>query len=159
MALFPPAALLRSRSFLLTAMVAFAYKLRSPDAGLLPTKCPISPVDWRPRSSHAMLTKRYSRVILAVLLCGAVLVFLSGQDYISAEARQQQLLEAQLAELSEGDQLADVPLYPKFHEYERHLPQHNPALPPPDGEHAKFLFIANHAWSAYLICGGGAQRC
>uniref|UniRef100_D8Q122 Expressed protein n=1 Tax=Schizophyllum commune (strain H4-8 / FGSC 9210) TaxID=578458 RepID=D8Q122_SCHCM len=94
-----------------------------------------------------MLTKRYSRVILAVLLCGAVLVFLSGQDYISSEARQQQMLDAQLAELSEGDQLTDVPLYPKFHEYERHLPQHNPALPPPDGEHAKFLFIANHAWN------------
>ncbi|TRM65456.1 hypothetical protein BD626DRAFT_488840 [Schizophyllum amplum] len=121
-------------------MVAFSYKLRSPDLSILPTKTPSSPVDWRPRNSH-MLTKRYCRVIVAVLVCGGVLAFLSGQDYLDRTS-----LEAQLAELSEGDQITHVPLYPKFHEYERRLPQHNPTLPAPEGEHAKFLFIANHAY-------------
>ncbi|KAL0567366.1 hypothetical protein V5O48_014625 [Marasmius crinis-equi] len=36
------------------------------------------------------------------------------------------------------------PLYERFHEYERNLPQHDLSLPAPEGKHARFLNIASH---------------
>ncbi|KAH7885742.1 hypothetical protein F5I97DRAFT_1145854 [Phlebopus sp. FC_14] len=36
------------------------------------------------------------------------------------------------------------PLYEDYHEFERHLPQHNLSLPFPEGRDAKFFWAANH---------------
>ncbi|KAL1951009.1 hypothetical protein VTO73DRAFT_158 [Trametes versicolor] len=36
------------------------------------------------------------------------------------------------------------PLYEKYHEWELKLPQHNPDLPPPEGRHGQYIWMANH---------------
>lgn len=36
------------------------------------------------------------------------------------------------------------PLYEAYHDYERHLPQHNLSLPYPEGRDAKFFWVAGH---------------
>lgn len=36
------------------------------------------------------------------------------------------------------------PLYPEYREFERHLPQHDPNLPYPEGSKGKYFLIANH---------------
>jgi hypothetical protein len=38
-------------------------------------------------------------------------------------------------------------LYEAYHDYERHLPQHNLSLPFPEGRDAKFFWAANHVTS------------
>ena len=37
------------------------------------------------------------------------------------------------------------PLYGRFHAAELALPQHDPALPPPEGRYGRYLFVTNHA--------------
>jgi hypothetical protein len=39
-------------------------------------------------------------------------------------------------------------LYEAYHDYERHLPQHNLSLPFPEGRDAKFFWAANHVTSS-----------
>lgn len=48
--------------------------------------------------------------------------------------------------LTEGHSLP--PLYEVYHDYERHLPQHNLSLPFPEGRDAKFFWAANHVTSS-----------
>lgn len=48
------------------------------------------------------------------------------------------------------------PLYEAYHDYERHLPQHNLSLPFPEGRDAKFFWVPNHVTSErvpLMTCG------
>lgn len=42
------------------------------------------------------------------------------------------------------------PLYEKYHEWELKLPQHNPDLPPPEGRHGQYIWMANHVHGAFI---------
>lgn len=51
------------------------------------------------------------------------------------------------------------PLYEAYHDYERHLPQHNLSLPFPEGRDAKFFWAPNHVigercFRLYVATGG-----
>lgn len=53
-----------------------------------------------------------------------------------------------LQEKSYAERHSLPPLYEQYHDYERHLPQHNLSLPFPEGRDAKFLWAANHVISS-----------
>lgn len=44
------------------------------------------------------------------------------------------------------------PLYEAYHDYERHLPQHNLSLPFPEGRDAKFFWVPNHVTGEHCFC-------
>lgn len=46
------------------------------------------------------------------------------------------------------------PIYEKYYEQERRLPQHNASLPYPEGKNGRFLLVSNQVWgeSFYAAC-------
>lgn len=86
-------------------------------------------------------TKRCCRVVLAFLatLWAFVLLYprqLAAQDWI------------QLREAEDNSTTRLPPLYESYHDYERHLPQHDLSLSFPEGRDAKFFWAANHVHGA-----------
>ncbi|EGN95083.1 hypothetical protein SERLA73DRAFT_187372 [Serpula lacrymans var. lacrymans S7.3] len=84
---------------------------------------------WPP--SRLSLTKRYTRVVVVVIGALGLLFFFYGREAGKIE----------IPSIRSG---TVPPLYEKYHEYERHLPQHNLSLPFPEGRDAKFFWAANH---------------
>lgn len=99
------------------------------------TSLPTSAGHWRlvpsldtasSRGKH--INKRYVRNSLAGVLAVFVLVLL----------HRKMRSESKLP-----------PLYEKYIDYEREMPQHSLSLPYPEGKHAKFLWFANHGSCVY----------
>lgn len=110
----------------------------SDDATNLPSKMPAdtySPWPWRNRTQQAFIPKRYGRILIAVFVTLVTLTFFLHSNETGLDP---------LVLLPPGEETDLPPLYRQYTEYERGLPQHNPALPYPEGRHAKFIFFANH---------------
>ena len=54
----------------------------------------------------------------------------------------------QLREAEDNSTTRLPPLYESYHDYERHLPQHDLSLSFPEGRDAKFFWAANHVHGA-----------
>lgn len=98
-------------------------------AGLPTTSSPGKSFDtpWRNR-----INKRYVRIAFAAVLAVSVLVFLQRLGRTSSDPKL-------------------PPLYEKYVEYEREMPQHDLSLPFPEGKYAKFLWFDNHVACVYFL--------
>ncbi|KIY44977.1 hypothetical protein FISHEDRAFT_50228 [Fistulina hepatica ATCC 64428] len=123
---------------------------------ILPSSSSGYPQDSRrSRPSFVRRTaKRYTRVLIACTTCFAVYVLIryidSGEDLVP----KPKPWDPRFSENHSGL----PPLYNRYHEYERNLPQHNLDLPPPDGRYAKYIFMANHAWGTGTGWGNVQQE-
>lgn len=50
------------------------------------------------------------------------------------------------------------PLYPEQRKFEWLLPQHDLSLPPPEGQHGRYLYIANHVRGRFSVVGKCAKK-
>ncbi|KAF8554311.1 hypothetical protein OG21DRAFT_1440550 [Imleria badia] len=98
-----------------------------------PQVLPLRVSDTRPAST-SRLPKRCARLLIILFLSCSALVLLysrrTGEDWPASEENP-----------------ADhslPPLYEAYHDYERHLPQHDLSLPFPEGRDAKFFWAPNH---------------
>lgn len=103
--------------------------LRS-DGPVLPLKVP----DTR-TASRSYLTKRCFRLLVVLFVSSWALLWLYNRqnENVSSLSRDRDITEHSLP-----------PLYEAYHDYERHLPQHNLSLPYPEGRDAKFFWASNH---------------
>ncbi|KIY53954.1 hypothetical protein FISHEDRAFT_32195 [Fistulina hepatica ATCC 64428] len=89
------------------------------------------------------ITTRYAKRWLVVGgLCIIVVVFYN--DIISPVVRQETFIPLALLEPASDTETDLPPLYRQYVNYERRLSQHDPYRLPPEGEHAKFVYMANH---------------
>ena len=100
---------------------------------------PLKHSDSRP-PPRQYYTKRCCRVIL-LLVTLWVFVLLSPRQPPTQDWTQ-------LREAEDNSRTRLPPLYESYHDYERHLPQHNLSLPYPEGRDAKFFWAANHVHGA-----------
>ncbi|KIK92982.1 hypothetical protein PAXRUDRAFT_34289 [Paxillus rubicundulus Ve08.2h10] len=82
-----------------------------------------SPAPW--------LRRRFRLLAVLFVSCWALFWFYNQQNILSPT--QDNLTDHSLP-----------PLYEAYHDFERHLPQHNLSLPFPEGRDAKFFWPANH---------------
>jgi hypothetical protein len=84
------------------------------------------------------IPRRYARVVIALGVGLLVYLFLFGrqieQDWSNYPQEAWPTLDG------------NPPSYNQYLEYERHLPAHNPDLPYPDGNHAKYIYFESHQW-------------
>ncbi|KAF8625525.1 hypothetical protein AX17_006837 [Amanita inopinata Kibby_2008] len=106
----------------------------SSDYTILPSQSP-SQISEYSRWTHVNVPKRYTRFFIAILL--ALTIYTFSLRHITHDWRE---FPPEALPSPDGS----PPLYLQYREYERHLPAHNPALPYPDGEHAKFIYFGNH---------------
>ncbi|KAG1817145.1 uncharacterized protein BJ212DRAFT_1351237 [Suillus subaureus] len=99
---------------------------------------PLSNSDTRSLPSRFSLTRRCTRLLTGLILVCLFLFFSSIKATGPSRAQEQSLAE----------QHSLPPLYEEYHDYERHLPQHNLSLPFPEGRDAKFFWAANHVTSS-----------
>ncbi|KAL0955215.1 hypothetical protein HGRIS_004118 [Hohenbuehelia grisea] len=93
---------------------------------------------------HVYLTKPYLRVFIAAVLVFNTLFFFFCSNRLETETIHES--QAVLLPINSTDADGSLPpMYERFHEYERNLPQHNESLPAPEGKNARFLWVANHA--------------
>ncbi|KAG6374801.1 hypothetical protein JVT61DRAFT_4184 [Boletus reticuloceps] len=92
---------------------------------------PLQVSDTRPTAT-SRLRKRCFRLLIILFLSCSVLVWFYG--------RREDLPENE--EIPADHSLP--PLFEAYHDYERHLPQHNLSLPFPEGRDAKFFWASNH---------------
>lgn len=93
----------------------------------------------RSPTSRFPLTRRYTRLLagLVILFC---LFFFSRNTGIDTRLWFNRVDHSV------------PPLYEKYHDYERHLPQHDLSLPFPEGRDAKFFWVPNHVYSMKSPC-------
>jgi hypothetical protein len=97
------------------------------------------------------IPKRYTRLLLVAVVWLAFVGSLSLRA--NTAEPMEPLSDPKNETLEDLDQLPDLPpTYQEYIDYERYLPQHNVSSPPPDGKHAKFLWIRNHARGALQTC-------
>lgn len=102
----------------------------------LPTLAEIS----RRAPRATILPKKYARLgsIAVFILCAISVFYLF--EWINAEVTER-----------------EPPRYESYHQYEAQLPQHDVALPYPEGENMKFFLANNHVvgeWCALLVMVG-----
>ncbi|KAG1878746.1 hypothetical protein C8R48DRAFT_688255 [Suillus tomentosus] len=95
---------------------------------------PLSNSDTRSSLSRFSLTRRCTRLLMGLILVCLFLFF----------SRTKATAPFRLQEQSLAADHSLPPLYEEYHDYERHLPQHNLSLPFPEGRDAKFFWAANH---------------
>ncbi|KAI6095656.1 hypothetical protein EV401DRAFT_2062431 [Pisolithus croceorrhizus] len=105
---------------------------------------PVSHSDLR-LPSRPYFTKRSARVLLILALVSCALVVFRLGHSTRDDASQYLYLGAMEDNSTENGL---PPLYESYHDYERHLPQHNLSLPYPEGRDAKFFWAANHVHSS-----------
>lgn len=98
---------------------------------------PLSNSDTRSSLSRFSLTRRCTRLLMGLILVCLFLFF----------SRTKATAPFRLQEQSLAKEHSLPPLYEEYHDYERHLPQHNLSLPFPEGRDAKFFWTANHVTS------------
>jgi hypothetical protein len=103
---------------------------RSSDSSNLP----LSNADTRSPPSRFSLTRRCTRLLTGLILVCLFLFFSRSKTTVPSWLQEQSLAEKHSL----------PPLYEEYHDYERHLPQHNLSLPFPEGRDAKFFWAANH---------------
>lgn len=108
-----------------------------------PQILPLKVSDTRPASTSRILRRRCRLLVILFLSSLALLWFYShsrhtGEDLPASE------------EIPADHSLP--PLYEAYHDYERHLPQHNLSLPFPEGRDAKFFWAPNHVTGECRIC-------
>ncbi|KAG9309925.1 hypothetical protein JVU11DRAFT_9957 [Chiua virens] len=95
---------------------------------------PLKTSDTRPPLT-TRIPKRCFRLLVFLLLSFSALVWLYRRSPPGIEP------------FEDEDDAAEhtlPPLYEAYHDYERHLPQHNLSLPFPEGRDAKFFWVPNH---------------
>ncbi|KAI6014964.1 hypothetical protein EDC04DRAFT_2952265 [Pisolithus marmoratus] len=92
--------------------------------------------------SRPYFTKRSARVLLILVLASCALV----SSIQHAATHLSTCTGGQQKSIARKNRLP--PLYESYHDYERHLPQHNLSLPQPRGRDAKFFWAANHVHSS-----------
>ncbi|KAG0696006.1 hypothetical protein DFH29DRAFT_243008 [Suillus ampliporus] len=103
---------------------------RSSDSSTLP----FSNSDTRSPPSRFSLTRRCTRLLAGLIMICFFFFF----------SRTKANVPSWLQEQSLAEQHSLPPLYEEYHDYERHLPQHNLSLPFPEGRDTKFFWAANH---------------
>ncbi|KAG2144520.1 hypothetical protein DEU56DRAFT_790022 [Suillus clintonianus] len=120
-------------------MQSFKFKgnkhSRSSDSSTLP----LSNSDTRSPPSRFSLTRRCTRLLVGLILVCLFLFFSRTKATVPPSWLQDQSL---------AEKHSLPPLYEEYHDYERHLPQHNLSLPFPEGRDAKFFWAANHVTSS-----------
>ncbi|KAG2346858.1 hypothetical protein BDR05DRAFT_877897 [Suillus weaverae] len=94
---------------------------------------PLSNSDMK-SASRFSLTRRCTRLLTGLILVCLFLFFSRTKTTVPSWLQEQSLVEKHSL----------PPLYEEYHDYERHLPQHNLSLPFPEGRDAKFFWAANH---------------
>jgi hypothetical protein len=96
------------------------------------------------------ITKRYTRLLLFAVVW---LAFVGSLSLRANNVDTEPISDPKNNTFEELDLFPDLPpTYQEYIDYERYLPQHNMSSPPPDGKHAKFLWIRNHARGALSTC-------
>ncbi|OJA20557.1 hypothetical protein AZE42_09786 [Rhizopogon vesiculosus] len=91
-------------------------------------------------NSRFSLTRRCTRLLAGLAVLCLFLFFSRHGPNIELESDDQSLADQQTHSLP--------PLYEKYHDYERHLPQHDLSLPFPEGRDAKFFWTPNHVYNS-----------
>ena len=84
-----------------------------------------------PGRQRRMISKRHSRVLLAVCILGVIVLYF----------RVPQLLFGRWA----------LPYYEKHRNHEDNLPHYNTDAPYPNGQHAKYILFGSHQRGAYIV--------
>jgi hypothetical protein len=95
------------------------------------------------RARHSGLTKKCLRILVLSLVLLSLFVLLVVLTPHLSENLQSDETSSEGA--GAPDAVGLPPLYHAYMEAERKLPQHDLALPFPEGHHAKYLWAANHA--------------
>lgn len=130
-----PETVLRSAT---TTTMPQKHLLRTSDPSQI---LPLKVSDTRPAPT-SRLSKRCFRLLVFLFLSSWALLWLYShhpwEDLVASE--------------EDDAHHTSPPLYEAYHDYERHLPQHNLSLPYPEGRDAKFFWAPNHVTGERCCC-------
>lgn len=82
------------------------------------------------------------------LLCGVGITFLIGVLVVTKPTS----VKVAWSNISNSDSgIVKPPTFDRFYELERHYPQHDPSLPPPEGENGRYVWVSNQHWGMFLF--------